>query len=144
VFRRSYSVDTVQRALLRSDNSTTPALVNEVVTPEIVDMQTQYGIASTGQTVDSWVDPKGTTWATPSAVDIKKIKAIRVALVARSAQYEKPEKGAACISTTQAMADKWSTWAKFTTSSYPADWNCYQYKAFETVIPLRNVIWSKL
>ncbi|SHG58448.1 PilW family protein [Massilia sp. CF038] len=143
-FQRQYSVNSTQRILQRSDNSTTPPLVNDVVTPEIIDMQTQYGIAPVNsQTVDTWVDPTG-TWANPSPVDAKRIKAIRVAIVARSAQYEKPAKGEACLSTTAAMAAKWSTWAKFTTASYPADWNCYQHKSFETVIPLRNVIWSNL
>jgi type IV pilus assembly protein PilW len=117
---------------------------NEVITPEIVDLQAQYGIAPIGsQDVDTWVDATA-TWATPAAVDVKRIKAIRIALVARSAQYEKPAKGEACISTTQGMADKWSSWATFKTTAYPADWNCYQYKSFETVIPLRNVIWSNL
>jgi len=143
-FQRRYTVDQVNRVLQRSDNATNPVQTNEVVTPEIVDMQAQYGVAPTGsQDVNSWVDATG-SWAAPSANDIKRIKAIRVAIVARSAQYEKPAKGEACVSTTADMAAKWSSWATFKTSAYPADWNCYQYKSFETIIPLRNVIWSNL
>lgn len=143
-FKRTYSVDSVQRALIRSDNSTNPVQTNEVVTPEIVDLQAQYGIANVNsQDINAWVDATN-TWVSPGMVDIKRIKAIRIAIVARSAQYEKPAKGAACISTSDAMASKWSTWAVFKTAAYPADWHCYQYKSFETIIPLRNVIWSNL
>lgn len=143
-FQRRYTVDQVNRVLQRSDNATNPVQTNEVVTPEIVDMQAQYGLAPAGsQDVTSWVDASG-AWASPSATNIQRIKAIRVAIVARSAQYEKPARGEACVSTTAAAALKWSTWATFRTSAYPADWNCYQYKSFETIIPLRNVIWSNL
>jgi len=144
-FKRTYAIDTAQRALTRSDNSGATVQTNEVVTPEIVDMQAQYGIApANSQVINQWVDAT-TTWVSPSMVDIKRIKAVRIALLARSAQYEKPVNSTtACVSTTDAMAAKWSTWATFKTSAYPADWHCYQYKSFETVIPLRNVIWSNL
>jgi type IV pilus assembly protein PilW len=61
--------------------------------------------------------------------------------VARSAQYEKPESGT-CRTTTADTVKSWSTWASFDTSRYPADWQCYRYKVFETVVPLRNAIWG--
>jgi type IV pilus assembly protein PilW len=67
--------------------------------------------------------------------------AVRVALVARSTQYERPEPNQQCATTTDVMAAKWSGWAKFSTAGYPADWKCYRYKVFETIVPLRNVIW---
>lgn len=144
LFQRSYAINSVLRQLLRSDNSVTPATVNEVAAPEIVDMQAQYGIApANSQAVNEWVTASG-AWETPNMVDRKRIKAVRVALVARSSQYEKPAPEKACATTTKEMADKWSAWTKFNTDSYPADWQCYRYKVFETVIPLRNVLWSKL
>ena len=144
-FKRTYAIDSAQRTLNRSDNSTATVQTNEVVTPEIVDMQAQYGVAPAGsQVINEWVDAT-TVWVSPLMKDVKRIKAVRIAILARSAQYEKKASGAAaCISTTDAMAAKWSTWATFKTSAYPADWNCYQYKSFETVVPLRNVIWSNL
>lgn len=137
---RSYSIDPATRQLLRTEPART-----EVAASEIMDLQIQYGIAPAGgsQAVNDWVDPAGPTWASPSYDNVKRIKAIRIALVARSTQYERPESGA-CGTTTPAMAAKWSSWASFDTTTYPQDWQCYRYKVFETVVPLRNVLWAKL
>lgn len=141
LFQRSYGVNNLHQ-LLRSDNSANPAIVNDVVAPEIVDMQLEYGIAAAGQSwVSTWTPATG-AWASPSASALQSVKAIRVALVARSVQYEKPAANQQCATTTDAMASKWSTWATFKTTNYPADWKCYRYKVFETIVPLRNVIWG--
>ncbi len=63
-------------------------------------------------------------------------------MVARSAEYEKPDESGTCTTSTQAMVDNWSGWASFDTSTYPTDWQCYRYRVFETTIPLRNIIWA--
>lgn len=142
-FRRSYRVDRDRHLLLRSDNAPATAVVDEEVAAEIFDLQAQYGIANAGaQSVAEWVDATG-TWANPSLADWRRIKAIRIALVARSAQYERPA-GGECTTTTKAMSDKWSSWASFDTTKYPADWKCYRYKVFETVAPMRNTLWGNL
>lgn len=143
-FKRSYAIDAAQRQLLRTDNASDTAASNEVVAPEIVDLQAQYGVAPLhSQSVNEWVDASG-TWLTPSAADRKRIKALRIALVSRSAQADKPAPDGTCKATTQAMVDTWPTWAKFDTSKFPAGWTCYRYKVFETVVPLRNVLWGKI
>jgi type IV pilus assembly protein PilW len=145
-FRRGYSVDYTSRQLRRTDNSSNaPATGEEVIAPEIVDLQAQYGIApANDQAVNEWVDAKGATWATPTLDNWKRIKAIRIALVARSTQYEKPDAGTACTTTTSDTVTTWSTWATFDASKYSNDWQCYRYKVFETVVPLRNVMWGNL
>jgi type IV pilus assembly protein PilW len=141
LYQRGYSVNNLHQ-LLRSDNSVNPAVVNEVVAPEVIDMQLEYGVSLANEpSVSSWVSATG-SWATPSAADFQRVKAVRVALVVRSIQYERPEPNQQCATTTVAMASKWSSWAKFDTTSYPADWKCYRYKVFETIVPLRNVIWG--
>jgi type IV pilus assembly protein PilW len=139
-FQRTYSIDPTNRQLVRTDAGTP-----EVIAPEILDLQVQYGVAPAGgsQSVNAWVDPSGPTWSNPTQADAKRIKAIRVALVARSTQYERPESGT-CQTTTPAMVSNWSSWAVFNTANYPQDWQCYRYKVFETVVPLRNVIWGNL
>lgn len=146
--QKVYAIDTASRQLQRTDNTVTPAVTNEPVTAEIFDLQAQYGIAPVAsQTVDEWVNATGATWANPALADWKRIKAVRIALVARSTQYEKPATpGAACTTTTDAMAAQWASWADnvFSTANYPSDWRCYRYKTFETVVPLRNVIWANL
>lgn len=146
VFKRTYAINSALRQLLRTDNSPDTTAVNEVASPEIVDLQAQYGVAPAGsQTVSDWVDASGATWANPSVVDRNRIKAVRIALVARSAQYEKPEPGKECATTTQGTVDKsWPKWPTYSFSSYPADWKCYRYKVFETVVPLRNVLWGNI
>jgi type IV pilus assembly protein PilW len=114
----------------------------------IVVLQAQYGVADAGSLAvnraDQWTDATG-NWAEKTLTiedgNGKRIKAIRVAVVARSSEYEKPE-GNACTTTTSDMVDNWSTWADLSAVKNLPDWECYRYKVVETVIPLRNVIWA--
>lgn len=114
--------------------------------PEIVGLQAQYGISGAVKInkVNSWVNPID-TWAAAALTreKAKLIKAVRVAVVARSSEYEKPLPGQGCATTTQAMLDAWSDWADFSSVTALPDWQCYRYKAFETVIPLRNMLWAE-
>jgi len=113
--------------------------------PNIVDLQAQYGVAQseTATDISDWVDATQ-SWAktTLTSKDGKRIRAVRVAVVARSSEYEKPRPNTACNTTTAAMVDAWSDWADFSHVKTLADWQCYRYKVFETVIPLRNAIWA--
>jgi type IV pilus assembly protein PilW len=162
-FERSYSIDTANSLLRRTDNTVVPVVVDEPVASGIVDMQAQYGIAADGaQNVTSWVDattaagwdkpsPKaGGVAGTTTTGRLQDIKAVRISLLARSSQYEKPSSGAGgtCDATTgdpgTPGASGWSGWATFATDGYPGDWRCYRYRAFEIVLPLRNVIWANL
>lgn len=144
-YQRTYAINTTTRQLQRTDSSAT--IANELVASDIVDIQAQYGVAPTGaapanQVINEWVDATGATWANPSMANVRRIKAIRVALVARSNQYEKPT--GECNTTTSDMVAGWSSWAEFDTTNYPADWKCYRYKVFETVVPLRNIMWGNM
>lgn len=117
----------------------------------IVNIQAQYGVAPAGsQQVTQWVDATG-VWAAPTAADIKRIKAVRVAIVARSVQMEKENISTACSSTTAANPTGVCAWAGTATNPAPAidlsnipDWQRYRYKVFETIVPLKNVIWANL
>lgn len=142
IFRKSYSINTATRQLERSDNSQVPAVTNELVMSDVVDLQAEYGIApDRSQAIDTWVSAAASPWNAPAWADWQRIKAIRIAMVTRSSQYERPKSaGAGCTATTALS----SSWAKFKTDKYPEDWGCYRYRVFETVIPLRNVIWGKL
>ncbi|HJV85921.1 MAG TPA: PilW family protein [Noviherbaspirillum sp.] len=134
LFQRTYSINANHQLTLGG----------QVVANEIVDLQAQYGIAAAGsQDVNDWVAPTGQTWGNPTSTDRKRIKAVRIALVARSTQYEKPVNGV-CKTTTPEMVAAWSSWAGFNTANYPADWQCYRYKVFETVVPLRNIIMGNI
>lgn len=140
-FTKTYAVDTPTRRLERRDNKA----AKQLVMADIVDLQAQYGIADPGaQDVTDWVDASEAPWNAPGPDEWRRVKALRVVLVARSNQYERPPVDGACNTTTAATVQGWSSWATFDTDSYPQDWGCYRYRAFETVIPLRNVIWGNL
>jgi len=143
LFRRIYRIQDLNLELQEPD--TDNVIQTYQVAPEIVDLQAEYGIAPLGsQQVNEWQPATG-TWIAPLAnINIRRIKAVRIALVARSAQFEKPDSSGVCATTTPAMVAGWSTWATFDTANYPADWQCYRYKVFETVVPLRNIIWSNV
>jgi type IV pilus assembly protein PilW len=116
---------------------------------EIVDLQAQYGIAAApagvglagGQDVLEWRDAKG-TWATTAltAVNIARIKAIRIAVVARSPQYEKPSDYVSPASiplwTATGVADPAPVFTVPDTH--------YRYKVFTTIVPIKYVIWGNL
>lgn len=149
IFQRVYRLDAATHQLLRSDNSGATVITDEPVASDIMDLQAEYGYASVAgsQTVDKWTPANTAPWNNPALNDIKKIKALRIALLVRSSQYEKPVSGV-CTATTSDMQATWPTskvdnsTALFKTTSYPSDWDCYRYKVFDTIIPLRNVIWA--
>lgn len=132
----------------------------ELVT-DIVSLQAQYGIAAAGsQNVTAWVSATGATWAAPSATDIKRIKAIRLVIVARSGKKETKNVTSTCTNTTGTVNNGPCAWTEITADPNPApqinlayypdgitanpDWQKYRYKVYQTIIPLRNVIWANL
>ena len=72
--------------------------------------------------------------------------AVRVAVVARSAQREKEP---VTLAPPKWMPDPTSTteveFLKGAVDAKDTEWQHYRYKVYETVVPLRNVLWqSKL
>jgi type IV pilus assembly protein PilW len=129
----------------------------------IVNIQAQYGIgdpaAANPNRVVQWVNATG-AWAAPAAADRNRIKAVRVAVVARNSLMEKEDVnlsygGKACdslVSDAPTGVCSWSGTSASPDIASPApaidlsgdpDWLRYRYRVFETIIPLRNVIWSK-
>lgn len=115
----------------------------------IVGFLAQYGRDS-NTPVDGLVDTYDQTVAVPPAVPSTscgwaRITALRLALVAKSGQYEKSivtSDQAAEISAGAASAPNWSGAANTPINlTGLANWKHYRYKVFETVIPLRNIIW---
>jgi type IV pilus assembly protein PilW len=132
--------------------STTPSVVG------IVNLQAQYGISATANSnqVTEWVDASGATWAAPTVANRNRIKAVRIAVVARNERREGQDVTTACSSLTDPAPTglcAWpgtvtfdgTTWAAPSVDLSPGDasWAQYRYRVYETIIPLRNVIWSK-
>jgi len=109
-----------------------------IVMSNIVGMKAQYGIS------DSITKTQNISWKNPSDINISNIssrntiRAIRIALVARNAQFEKND-----VTQSEVSSDgKISTnIGNIDISSLP-EWKKYRYQTFEAVIPLRNIIWS--
>ncbi|MFA6121064.1 MAG: PilW family protein [Sideroxydans sp.] len=119
--------------------------------PEVVNLQAQYGVSDTPNSnqVTAWVDPTG-TWLTPTIADRNRIKAIRIAVVARNSKMEPSNVTGDCSTTTGAAPTGLCAWEGTAASPAPtiflgadANWKRYRYRVFETIIPLRNVIWAK-
>jgi type IV pilus assembly protein PilW len=143
---------------------TTVAASFAPVVADIVNIQAQYGISafttwttannSTFNQVVQWVDATG-AWAAPSTLNRNRIKAVRIAIVARNGLLEKTNVSNACSSVTTNSTTgvcAWSGTSANPTIASPApaidlsndlNWQRYRYRVFETIIPIRSVIWSK-
>lgn len=130
-----FSVASRQLQIQKGANAAVP------IAPEILDMQAQYGLVAGATGAPTWQEASGAWAGALTKAQSSQIKAIRVAIIARSGEYEKPTNTAGTCETTTAVAGL-STWATFDTTAWPSGWQCYRYKVFETVVPLRNVIWS--
>ncbi len=162
--------------LQRQDTSfPTPASGNPGGAPivaDIVNIQAQYGIsnAASSNQIIRWVNAKdqaswnaavdgpatGIDWG-PSLTDANRnlIKAVRIAVVARSGLLEKTQVTSACTSLTSDAPTGLCAWAGSSSETVPLspapainmgndpNWQYYRYRVFETIVPLRNVIWSK-
>jgi type IV pilus assembly protein PilW len=123
----------------------------------IVSIQAQYGISASANSnqVTQWVDPSVAGWdaATITIANRNRIKAIRIAVFARNPKIEPVS---ATLPTSQCSAYNIASptglcaWAGTVASPAPtinlsadANWRRYRYRVFETIIPLRNIIWSK-
>lgn len=144
----TYSV--VNNQLQRNDATTTTPTP---IVSEIVDMQAQYGISDTADSnkITHWVDATGGTWAAPSVVNRNRIKAVHIAVVARNGLLEKEDVTVACTTAKGTANNGPCAWddadlpdaAPKIDLSGDANWKRYRYRVYETIIPLRNMIWSK-
>ena len=102
------------------------------IADNIVHMRARYGMAD------------GTFTATAPA-NWQQLVSVRVAVVARSTNYERPPPGGtAADCTATPAAPLWSGGTFNLTATVPTadEWMCYRYRVFETTIPIRNWIWS--
>ncbi|WP_161780253.1 PilW family protein [Ferriphaselus sp. R-1] len=112
--------------------------LNGVLADGIVQLKAEYGVDTTA-IPDGIMD----AWQTALPINPLTVLAVRLVLVARSAQPEKPAAGAACATTT--VAPLWSAGSVILTGNLGLaggdSWNCYRYKTFQVTVPLRNVLW---
>ena len=119
----------------------------------IVQLKALYGKDTDGDNVvDTW-----NTTLPADATQWLQVRAVRIALLARSAKFEKTAVTPDCVVTGTPSDTKppmlyWHNGATpvcFTMTNLTGgasetenDWHHYRYRVYETVVPLRNMIWS--
>ncbi len=161
--RATYTVD-ANSNLAASVAVTGAVAENSVVASEIVALQAQYGVSNTPQDKDiaAWVNPSGATWGAAalqantaaSVQNLQRIKAVRVAVVARSSKRDTDVVTAACAnnnatnygpcSWTDDSAANPAPAIDLRTASGDTEWQHYRYRVYQTVIPMRNLLWPDL
>lgn len=144
---RTYSVSAASALqVVEFDNANATNLAAREVVPQIANLQAFYGKDTDG---DGVIDTYDTVLPTSNLL-WSRVMAIRVALVARSSQYEKE------IVTTAAPV--WNMGATPTVTGATAcgasqcltlrvnfdiasDWQHYRYRVYDLVIPMRNMTW---
>lgn len=141
MINRIYSISNTPAGglLLTTFNSANNTSSTVTIIPHIINMQILYGKDTNA---DGNVDTYDNTTPTTSA-GWQQVQAVKMALVARSTQWEK-----AIVTTSATFPWSGAAFAPLHVDQNPdgtanADWQHYRYKIFETVIPLRNMIWKQ-
>ena len=136
--RRRYAINSAKATLSSEDIGLSNPLD---VADNIVMIKAQYGVSNSVNfdMFESWMPASKAPWITPGAAEVRRIQSIRLFVVARSPLKERPVSGS-CNVTTLAPQPSWPVSPAVSLSG--TDWQCYRYKAFETIIPLRNSIWA--
>ncbi|MEW6759317.1 MAG: PilW family protein [Pseudomonadota bacterium] len=137
---------------------------SQAVADNIVALKAQYGLDTrvgaafepeTGMRVGAWssdmidADSDGVA---ASAGDYTRIAALRIAVVARSKNPERPNAATGQCTATTALPTVFATLGADNGNTAPVqvevavagdtvDWRCYRYRVFETIVPLRNAGW---
>lgn len=128
---------------------------DDIAADNVVYVAAQYGIDTTctaglgacsgvagSQTVDKFISASTAGWTAGSITPDKvaRIKAVRVALVIR-AQYDKDATSPASITLWDKLNGVDDAPPVF---NVPSSYRQYRYRVFETIVPLRNMIWGQL
>ena len=126
---------------------------NVEVASEVVSLQAVYGVSTDGDnTIDSWQPATG-IWASGSlnVTTRNQIKAVRIAVASRNGLLEKNDVTSnACLTMYGDCTNPASVAAiaagalQVDVSGTSSDWRKYRYRVYETVIPLRNLVWANL
>ena len=154
---RKVFYDVAGNVVRRTDLMAVVPVPNPVVS-NIVLMQAQYGIDTNNDTfADTWVSARNAPWRAADVLgapiaQLRMVKAIRLAVVVRSAQFERPRDAEG------RLLDNTTINSDFTVTLFPCNGlpGCtgemlnvtipgtanYRYRVYEQVIPLTNQIWN--
>lgn len=108
-----------------------------VLARNVIALRAQYGVAAAAAgstTLEEWVDADG-GFAALSSATLPRVRAIRMGVVTRSPQRDKPDADGNC----EASLAKPQL---FDAEVDPGvdDWQCYRYRVSTVVVPLRNLV----
>lgn len=110
----------------------------------IVDMRALYGKddgSAAGTTAnDGIVDAYDNITPTTGAGWLQ-VLSVRMGILARIGDYEKPTAGVDCDATTVAPSWSGGSFPAVNIATATSQDRCYRYRVFETMVPLRNMIW---
>ena len=125
-FRR----DGTDLVLERPLDSTSAVLARNVMA-----FRVEYGLADAGTTaLSSWQAANG-AFATLAPTALPRVRALRIGIVTRSPQREKPNAAGVCEAT-PAMPTLFGG----AVTADVADWQCYRNRSAVAVVPLRNLV----
>ena len=109
----------------------------------VVGLKIQYGVTATpgATTIADWVDATD-AWANPAPAQIAQIRALRVGILLRSSQKEKPSVAGGACDVTPAVPVAWPGGPAYDYVARQPDWQCYRYRSMQTTIPLKNLNWA--
>jgi type IV pilus assembly protein PilW len=139
-----------------------PSVAPTPISDGIVQFQVQYGISGTcaanpativpcyisptaanvtvgNFAADNWADTLPTAPA-PLAANWRQIIAMRFVIIARSGQREKVNPVSGVCDATPALP-VWSVNSRTIDLTADPLWQCYRYRKFEAVVPIRNMLW---
>lgn len=101
----------------------------------VIAFRAEYGLADAGTTaLASWQAASG-AFATLTPANLPRVRALRIGIVTRSPQREKPNAAGVC----EASAAMPTLFGGAVTADV-ADWQCYRYRSMTLVVPLRNLV----
>lgn len=146
----AYTVN-ANNQLALTDYTTPGATTTLILATDIVTLKAQYGIANVAsQDVNAWVNATAATgWNTLDSAKVKRIKAIRLVIVARSSKKEWADVTGICTNVSGGVNNGPCAWSDSASDPAPlidlsanADWQKYRYRVYQTMIPIRNIIWA--
>jgi type IV pilus assembly protein PilW len=127
------------------------------VVDDVVSLRAVYGMNLTPAASAAPGDGKTITWnrndLSTNVYLPSRVLAVTMEITARSALKEKPNASGVCVTTPTAnKPDITQTWiyeslagidlsTSIPSGAAAADWKCYRYKLFQTVVPVRNAMW---
>jgi type IV pilus assembly protein PilW len=108
-----------------------------VLARNVVAFRAQYGVSSGvagSKTLENWVDATG-AFASINSVNIARVRALRIGVVTRSPQREKPGSSGNC----EASLAKPQLFGNEVEPDV-LDWGCYRFRVATVVVPMRNIV----